>query len=63
MLGEALLVVERLGNLEDTAVGTNPNVISSERQSQSQLFVATSCLSKLVLYGFAIVVVIVLCWF
>lgn len=58
MLKETLLL-GRPGNIEDTAIGTNQDVISSEK-SQSPSFVATSGLLKLVLYAF-VIVVIVLC--
>lgn len=61
MLEEALWWEDWV-NLEDMAIGTTPNVISSEKQSPGQLFVATSCLPKLVLYAF-VIVVIVLGWY
>lgn len=49
---------EYQANLEDMAIGTKPNVVSSEKQSPSQLFVVTSCLPKLVLYAFITVVIV-----
>lgn len=55
------LLLGRPGDLEGTAISTSQDVISSEK-SQSQLFVATSCLPTLVLYAF-VTVVIVLGWY
>lgn len=57
MLEEALQWEDQV-NLEDMAIGTSPNVISSEKQSRSPLFAATSCLPNLVLYAFVMVVIV-----